>query len=79
MLNRGMQRKALRVVAGIAIGGSVFQIGGCDPTVRSTLLAGLATTTEALTDTLISAFFTGLTNDDSSAGSAGSSTGLTTT
>ena len=79
MSNRGKRKKALRVVAGIAVGGSVFQIGGCDPAVPTTLLAGLAVTTEALADTLITAFFTGLTNDASSAGSAGSSTGLTTT
>ena len=79
MSNRGIRKKALRVVAGIAVGGSVFQIGGCDPAVRATLLAGLATTTEALTDTLITAFFTGLVNDAASAGSAGSGTGLTTT
>jgi len=71
------KKRLLRWGAPLAIGGTAFQIGGCDPEVRSTLLAGLATTTQALTDTLIQVFFTSL--EDAESGSAGSSGGLTTT
>lgn len=63
----------LRLLAAFAVGGSVFQLGSCDPQVRATLLAGLATTTEALTDTLISVFFSSLAQDTAGSG------GLTTT
>jgi hypothetical protein len=44
----------------VAVGGSAFQLSGCDPAVRSTLLAGLATTTNSLADALINAYFTSL-------------------
>jgi hypothetical protein len=59
-LRRKTRQKALRLVAAAAFGGSVFQLSGCDPSVRTTVLTGLATTTNSLADTLISAFFTGL-------------------
>jgi len=55
-----------------AVGGSAFQLSGCDPAVRGTILTGLETTTASLANTLISAFFISL-EDDSSGG------GLTTT
>lgn len=77
MAKRGLRRRALRFFAPVVIGGSMFQLGSCDPTVRDTLLAGLETTTEALTDTLIRVFFTGLMDDNSSNGSG--TAGLTTT
>lgn len=51
-----------------AIGGSAFQLSGCDPAVRSTLLTGLETTTQSLSTALISALFLGLQNNDSSDG-----------
>lgn len=73
MTLRRTRRRMLRVVTAFAVGGSVFQLGSCDPIVRSTLLAGLATTTEALTDTLIQTFFASLADD------AGGGGGLTTT
>jgi hypothetical protein len=57
----------------LAVGGSAFQLSGCDPAVRSTLLDGLMTTTNSLSTALISAFFLSLEDDD-----AGSSD-LTTT
>jgi len=50
----------------IAVGGSAFQLSGCDPAVRSTLLGGLETTTTTLTNALITAFFISLENDSSS-------------
>ena len=78
MVNRGFRRRAFRFFAPVVIGGSMFQLGSCDPAVRDTLLAGLETTTEALTDTLIQVFFTGLRDDDSSSGGGGTA-GLTTT
>jgi hypothetical protein len=56
----------------IAMGGTAFQLSGCDPQVRSTLLTGLETTTQSLTAALISAFFLSL-EDDATTG------GLTTT
>jgi len=58
----------------LAVGGSVFQASGCDPTVRSTLLTGLLATTTSLSTALITAFFVDLEEDDSTSGS-----GLTTT
>jgi len=68
MSKRGIRKRAWRTAAAIAVGGSVFQLGGCDPTVRSTLLAGLATTTEALAQTLITTFFQSLADNSSSGG-----------
>ena len=47
-----------------ALGGSVFQLGSCDPTVRTTLLAGLATTTTSLATTVIDAYFQSLQDED---------------
>jgi hypothetical protein len=57
----------------LAVGGSAFQLSGCDPAVRDTILTGLETTTQGLSSALISAFFLSLQDGDSSAG------GLTTT
>ena len=79
MAKRGFRRRLLRVVAPVVVGGSLFQLGSCDPVVRDTLLAGLETTTEALTDTLIQVFFTGLADDESTSGTGGGTAGLTTT
>ena len=47
----------------LAVGGSAFQLSGCDPAVRSTLLEGLQTTTSSLSTALISAFFLSLEDD----------------
>jgi hypothetical protein len=67
-----MKGKAL---AALLMGGSVLQLGSCDPTVRSTLLTGLEATASTLTQTFITAYFTGLQQnvDD------GNNSGLTTT
>lgn len=53
----------------MAIGGSAFQLSGCDPAVRDSLLSGLEDTTTALTNTLISAFFISLEQNASGGGS----------
>lgn len=57
-----------------AVGGSAFQLSGCDPAVRSTILDGLEATTMGLTNVLISAFFISLEDEGSS-----TTGGLTTT
>jgi len=56
------------------VGGSAFQLSGCDPSVRGVLLDGLATTSTSLSAALISAFFLSLQDD-----STGSGSGLSTT
>jgi len=56
----------MRLLAATAVGGSAFQLSGCDPAVRETLLTGLETTTTGLTNALISAFFISLEDDDAS-------------
>ena len=65
MARRGYKGRVIRWVAAVAIGGSVFQLGSCDPMVRSTLLGGLEVTTNALADTFVTAFFLSLQDDES--------------
>ena len=60
-------QRIIKLVTAVAVGGSAFQISGCDPVVRDTILAGLETTTSTLTQTLISAFFISLQDDSSAA------------
>jgi len=64
----------MKSVMTMLVGGSAFQLSGCDPEVRSTLLDGLQSTTTSLSTALISAFFLGLENDEDTTGG-----GLTTT
>jgi hypothetical protein len=59
-----LRSRFARTVMALMVGGSAFQLSGCDPEVRSTLLDGLEATTTSLTNALISAFFIGLQNDD---------------
>ena len=73
MTNKNLRTRLIRLVTAVAVGGSAFQLSGCDPAVRGTLLTGLETTTQSLSGALISAFF--LTLDDESE----EATGLTTT
>ncbi len=73
MTNRKLSARFRRFAAVLVVGGSVFQLSGCDPAVRNTILSGLESTTNSLTNTLISAFFISLEDDDAS------STSLTTT
>jgi len=63
MTRRGWRVKLVRTVTALALGGSAFQLGGCDPNVRGTLLGGLETTSQTLAGSLISAFFLSLAND----------------
>lgn len=72
MAQKNIRKRFIRFVTALAVGGSAFQLSGCDPAVRSTLLAGVEATTQGLATTLITAFF--ITLDDGSGGS-----GLTTT
>ncbi|MCH8241054.1 MAG: hypothetical protein IH897_00420 [Planctomycetes bacterium] len=60
-------QRFIKLSTAVAVGGSAFQISGCDPAVRDTVLAGLETTTSTLTQTLISAFFISLQDDSSAA------------
>ena len=72
-MSRGRPRtRFVRALMALALGGSAFQLSGCDPSVRATLIQGLEQTTQSLSTALISAFFLSL-GDDASAG------GLTTT
>ncbi len=73
MAKRTLRRRMIRFVTALAVGGSAFQLSGCDPDVRTTLLLGLEGTTQALSDALISAFFLTLEDDDTA------NTTLTTT
>ncbi len=67
MKKGNLRTRMVRAMMAIAIGGSAFQLSGCDPAVRTTLLGGLETTTTTLSNALISAFFLGLNNDSGSA------------
>ena len=64
MTRRSLRTRVMRAAISLAVGGSAFQLSGCDPAVRGTLLDGLESTTNALTGALISAFFLSL--DDGS-------------
>ncbi len=68
MAKRGFNGRLLRWVMTVALGGTVFQLGNCDPTVRSTLLTGLESTTTSLTNTVIQAYFLSLQDDDAITG-----------
>ncbi|HRX84883.1 MAG TPA: hypothetical protein P5572_07690 [Phycisphaerae bacterium] len=66
MAKRTRRQRMLRATTALLLGGSALQLSSCDPTVRSTLLTGLETTTSTLAQTFISAFFVSLTNDNTS-------------
>ena len=76
MVKRGIKRRCLRAALAFALGGSMFQLGSCDPAVRATLLTGLEQTTGTLLNTVNSAFFISLQDDDDADTGTGS---LTTT
>ena len=63
----------MRTVMALAIGGSAFQLSGCDPEVRAAMLTGLETTTQSLAPALISAYFLSLADGEGTLG------GVTTT
>ncbi len=72
MTKSSLRGRFIRLATAIAIGGSAFQLSGCDPAVRDTLVVGLETTTQSLSSALISAFFLSLDDEE------GDATGLTT-
>ena len=63
MKKRSFRQKIMRTVAAIAVGGSAFQLSGCDDAVRGTILSGLQSTTQTLSASLITAFFQSLADD----------------
>ena len=65
MMKRSFRQRAMRTLMALAIGGSAFQLSGCDPAVRDTLLDGLESTTQTLSTALISAYFLTLEDDRS--------------
>lgn len=64
MIRRTRRQRLTRCMMAMAVGGSAFQLSGCDPAVRDTLLMGLESTTQTLSTALISAFFLTLEDDD---------------
>lgn len=56
---RSLSRRGRAWLASLAIG-SPFVLGGCDPTVRETVLSGVAEAATGLTGTFIQAFFQSL-------------------
>ena len=73
MRNRNLKQRFMRSMMALAMGGTAFQLSGCDPDVRNALLGGLNSTTNSLADALIAAFFISLENDVNGSG------GVTTT
>ncbi len=64
MNKQSLRNRFMRFATAVAVGGSAFQLSGCDPAVRDTLLGGLETTTQSLSSALISALFLSLDDDD---------------
>jgi hypothetical protein len=64
MAGPDLKRRFVRLALGLLAGGTMFQLGSCDPTVRATLLAGLEQTTATLLNTANSAFFISLQDDE---------------
>lgn len=64
MPRRSLTRRMMRAAAAMLVGGAAFQLGGCDPVVRDTILTGLETSTSTLTQTFVTAFFASLANDN---------------
>lgn len=63
MSKRSLPQRMMRFMAAVAIGGSAFQLSGCDSAVRETILTGLESTTQTLASSLVSAFFQTLSNN----------------
>ncbi len=60
MARRSRRRRMVRAMAALMMGGSLLQLGSCDPVVRQTLLTGLEATTGTLAQTFVTAFFASL-------------------
>ena len=78
MNKRSVWNRVKRTTTILAVGGSAFQLSGCDPEVRATLLSGLQSTTAGLANTLVTAYFQTLASDDSTGTGGSGSNGLTT-
>jgi len=65
MNKHSFRSRFMRFATAVAVGGSAFQLSGCDPNVRTTLLGGLESTTQSLSTALISALFLSLDNNNS--------------
>lgn len=76
MIKQSVWTRIVRATTILAMGGTAFQLSGCDPAVRSTLLSGLQQTTTGLSTALITAFFQSLADDEDASGTDDS---LTTT
>ena len=63
MAKRNLKTRLTRFAMAVAVGGTAFQLSGCDPAVRSAVLTGLEATTATLSTTLITAFFISLEDD----------------
>lgn len=74
MNKRSLWMRTMRATTILAMGGSAFQLSGCDADVRATILTGLQQTTAGLSTTLITAFFQSLADDDETSGTSGSGT-----
>ena len=74
MTKHSLRSRFLRLTAAVTIGGTAFQLSGCDPDVRSALLSGLQATTGTLSATLIDAFFLTLDDDDGTGGGGNTTT-----
>ncbi len=61
-----LKRRFVRLALGCMVGGTMFQLGSCDPTVRATLLAGLEQTTATLLNTANAAFYISLQDEEES-------------
>ena len=48
MTRHSLRKRWLRTAMALAVGGSAFQLSGCDPGVRTVLLEGLESTTSTL-------------------------------
>jgi hypothetical protein len=70
MANRTLKRRLVRLAMSLVVGGSIFQLGSCDPAVRATLLTGLEQTTGTLLNTVNSAFFISLQDDEEDDGTS---------
>jgi len=64
MTRCGWRNKVLRTAMTICMGGTAFQLSGCDSDVRDTLLSGLEATSQTLASSLISAFFLSVADDN---------------
>jgi len=77
MAKRTLRERVTRLAMAVAVGGTAFQLSGCDPAVRNTLLTGLEETTGSLLTALNTAFFLSLQDDTS--GDAADDSSITTT